>query len=138
MLLCWRLGRWEIVRPRRQWLGLLRGPSASPLGDARTMLFTRAWYFVLLFPYVLLAVGGFLLWKRRHSVATTMVGLGFAAVLLTMATTFFASVEYNSLDPQGAFIIAHLHTLTRTLHWVGLTGLWAASIGLIWHANQKR
>jgi len=31
VLLCWRLGREEIVRPRRQWLGLLRGPSASPL-----------------------------------------------------------------------------------------------------------
>jgi len=34
VLLCWRLGRWEIVRPRRQWLGLLRGPSASPLEAA--------------------------------------------------------------------------------------------------------
>jgi hypothetical protein len=31
-LLAWRLGRREIVRPRRQWLVLLRGPSASPLG----------------------------------------------------------------------------------------------------------
>jgi hypothetical protein len=102
------------------------------------MLFTRAWYFVLLFPYVLLAVGGFLLWRRRHTLAATMVGLGFAAVLLTMATTFFASIEYNTLDPQGDFIIAHLHALTRALHWVGLAGLWAASIGLIWHANQQR
>ena len=31
MLLDWRLGRWEIVRPRREWPALLRGPSASPL-----------------------------------------------------------------------------------------------------------
>ena len=33
MLLCWRLGRWEIVRPRRQgaWVP---GPSTSPLEDA--------------------------------------------------------------------------------------------------------
>jgi len=102
------------------------------------MLFTRAWYFVLLFPYVLLAVGGFLLWKRRHSVATTMVGLGFAAMLLTMATSIFQSIEYNTLDPQGALIISHLRTLTQAIHWAGLTGLWAASIGLIWHATQQR
>ena len=31
MLLGWRLGRWEIVRPRRH-LALLCGPSTSPLG----------------------------------------------------------------------------------------------------------
>src|SRR5215831_8076102 len=30
-LLGWRLGRWEIVRPRRHWPALLRGPSTSPL-----------------------------------------------------------------------------------------------------------
>ena len=34
MLLAWRLGRREIVRPRRQGLGLLCGPSTSPLEDA--------------------------------------------------------------------------------------------------------
>jgi len=34
VLLCWRLGREESMRPRRQWLGLLRGPSASPLEAA--------------------------------------------------------------------------------------------------------
>jgi len=30
-LLGWRLRRWEIVRPRRQWPALLCGPSTSPL-----------------------------------------------------------------------------------------------------------
>jgi hypothetical protein len=38
VLLCWRLGRREIVRPRRQWLGLLGGPSASPLGATSAAL----------------------------------------------------------------------------------------------------
>ena len=37
MLLCWRLGREEIVRPRRQALGLLCGPSASPLEVSSAM-----------------------------------------------------------------------------------------------------
>jgi hypothetical protein len=34
VLLCCRLGREEIMRPRRQWLALLCGPSTSPLEAA--------------------------------------------------------------------------------------------------------
>ena len=38
MLLGWRLGREEIVRPRRQGPALLCGPSASPLEDATRLI----------------------------------------------------------------------------------------------------
>ena len=94
--------------------------------------------FVLVAPYLLLAAGGYLLWRRRHSMATMMVVLGFAAVLMAIVTSLFESIEYSALEPQGGLVIAHHRALTQAIHWAGLCGLWAASMGLVWHATHQR
>jgi len=133
-----RRGRWKTVYARGAYWALLGGPSTSPLGDAETVLFPLIWSLILVIPYLLLAVGGVLLWKRSHSVATMMVVLGFAAVLIAMVTSLFESIEYSALEPQGALVIAHHRAVTQVIHWAGLAGLWAASIGLVWHATHQR
>jgi hypothetical protein len=105
------------------------------------VLFTLMWSFVLAVPYLLLAVGGLILWKRRRSAATLLVVAGFTAMLIAMATSLVESAEYSTLvraQPGGTFVVTHYHALRQVIHWAGLVGMWAASIGFVWHAMQQR
>jgi MYXO-CTERM domain-containing protein len=103
------------------------------------VLFTLTWSLVFTLPFLLLAVAGFLLWRRRRSLATMLVLIGFAAMLLATATSLVESVEYSALvraQPHGTFVVPHYHALWSVIHWAGLVGMWAASVGLVWHATQ--
>jgi hypothetical protein len=40
------------------------------------MAFTLVWVLVIAIPNLLLAVGGWLLWRRHHSAATLLIGAG--------------------------------------------------------------
>jgi hypothetical protein len=96
---------------------------------------------VIAIPNLLLAVGGLLLWRRHHSVATLLIAVGFTAVLLALGTSLFESIEYSSLSrahPDASFIMPHPHVLTQVIHWAGLIGLWTAAVGLLWHAARDR
>ena len=105
------------------------------------MAFTLMWVLMIAIPNLLLAVGGLLLWRRHHTVATLLIGAGFTAVLLALVTSLFESIEYSSLSrahPDASFIMPHAHVLTQAIHWAGLVGLWTAAIGLLWHAARVR
>jgi hypothetical protein len=105
------------------------------------MAFTLMWVLVIAIPNLLLAVGGFLLWRRHRSVATLLIGVGFTAALLALAISLFESIEYTSFSrshSDASFIIPHPHLLTVAIHWAGLVGLWTAAVGMLWHAVRDR
>ena len=99
------------------------------------------WALILAIPYAFFALAGLLLWKRHHSGATTLVALGFAAVLLSEVAGLVLSFEYSSIvraHADASFVIAHYHAAPRMIYFAGILGLWAASLGLIWHIVQRR
>src|SRR5215472_825896 len=69
------------------------GPSTSPLGDARHVV---SLYLLSGLPYLAFTAAGVLLWKRWHSVATTLVALGFAAALFVQVARM---VTYLTFQP---------------------------------------
>jgi LPXTG-motif cell wall-anchored protein len=97
------------------------------------------WALVLGVPNILLAIGGWLLWRRHRSTATLLVVVGFTAILIALMTSLFESVEYSALyrAHADASLTARYHSLTQTAHWIGLLGLWAAAIGLLWHTARR-
>ena len=99
------------------------------------------WALILAIPYAVLALAGVLLWKRQPSVATALVALGFAAVLLSEVVGLVESFEYTSIvraHPDASFVVAHYHTAPRVIHFAGILGLWGAAIGLTWHVVRRR
>jgi predicted RNA-binding Zn-ribbon protein involved in translation (DUF1610 family) len=89
VLLCWRLGREEIVRPRRQWLALLRGPSASPLGVMSYSADWRRYQITTRFGIgALVAVpvaGALSAWAKAHQAARPLAEpFAFAAVVCAL------------------------------------------------------
>lgn len=102
------------------------------------MPITIIWVLVLGVPNFLLAMGGWLLWRRHRSTAALLVVVGFTAVLIALLTSLFESIEYSAFyraHPDASFI-ARYHSLTQIAHWIGLLGLWAAAIGLLWHTAR--
>ena len=94
-------------------------------------------------PYLAFTAAGVLLWKRWHSVATTLVALGFAAALFVQVArmvtylTFQPPMEAHHQGEPFAFNLYYAVT-PWWHHYVELFGIWAAAVGLLWHASRKR
>ena len=100
------------------------------------MFSTITW--ILVAPYAVLTAAGVLLWRRSHSVATIMVAAGFAAALLGQIAQLFVSLKVDAVmraHRDATFFLVQHHTVP---HQVALAGLWAAALGLLWHASRKR
>jgi hypothetical protein len=94
-------------------------------------------------PAVLFALGGVLLWSRRRSFATLLIALGFAAMLVGEAASIFLGHEIQAAvrahpDQDPSLALVHNHHIVRLLaYYLPLSGLWAAAVGLVWHASAK-
>jgi len=140
-----RRGRWNTVCARGAYLALAStcGRSASPLGDAETVvLFTVPFFVVLVVPYALLALAGVLLWRRRRTFATLLMALGFAATFAGQVAGFHVSHEVGAAvrsHQDASLVLAHHHYIFPMLtHYANLLELWAAAVGMVWHAVASR
>jgi hypothetical protein len=102
------------------------------------MLYTLAWVAAITVPYALMTLGGVLLWKRSRSFATAMIGLGFLAALAGDAVGLGGIIQLSNVlgaHPGSTyFIVEHFHMFPFLIRYVGLVGLWAAAVGLVWHS----
>jgi hypothetical protein len=93
---------------------------------------------ILVVPYAVLMVAGVLLWRRTHSVATLLVAGGFAAAALGQIAGLFVSLRVDAImraHRDETFYLVQHHAVPQH---VALVGLWAAAIGLLWHASRGR
>jgi hypothetical protein len=104
-------------------------------------LITLAWILVLVVPYAFLALAGVLLWKRHRSVATVIIAVGFVATFIGQAAGIHLSHEVSAavLTQQDASLVLTQHRrifplLTR---YAAVCGLWAAAVGMVWHAASR-
>ena len=106
------------------------------------MLFTLPWYVVLAAPYALFAVAGTLLWTRRRTFATLLIALGFAATLVGQAAGIYVSHDVGAAvrsHQDAALVLTHHHHVFPILtHYATLVGLWAAAVGMVWHAAANQ
>jgi hypothetical protein len=141
-----RHGRRRECAPTAPEEALLGDPSISPLGDALDALADAAiWTLLLMVPCAVLSAAGVLLWRRWRSTATAMIALGFAATLLGLASSLFATYRTQAIlahlttAPQAQqdtfFVVAHYRYPLATL---GLLGMWAAAVGTLWHVRRHR
>jgi hypothetical protein len=96
---------------------------------------TIAW--ILVVPYAVLTAAGVLLWRRTRTVATIMVAGGFAAALLGQLAGLFVSVKVDAVmraHRDATFFLVQHHAIP---HQVAMAGLWAAALGLLWHASRS-
>ena len=122
----------------RRHSGAATRPSAASLGDKTVMTPTISLAVVLAIPSLLFALGGILLWRRRPSVGSTMVALGFCASFISHLVSLFESVEYQALvntPGDEPFFVTHQQGMTLASHDLALLGAWAASIGLLLYAR---
>ena len=100
-----------------------------PTPNTLTLLFAVA--------YAVLTVAGAVLWKRTRSLQSALVAIGFALVLLDQVSALVEYFEFIALmhdRPSDTFFLIYHHAF---LHYVSLFGLWAAAVGLMWHAAGK-
>jgi hypothetical protein len=74
-----------------------------------------------------------------------MIALGFAATLLGLASSLFATYQTHAVlaeltaAPQAQqdtfFVVAHYRFPLATL---GLLGMWSAAVGTLWHVRRHR
>jgi hypothetical protein len=99
------------------------------------VLSTITWVSVV--PYAVLTAAGVLLWRRSHSLATIMVAVGFAAALLGQIAGLFVSSKVDTVmraHRDATFFLVQHHAIP---HQAALAGLWAAALGLLWHASRR-
>lgn len=106
---------------------------------------TMIWTLLLIVPCAALAAAGVLLWRRWRPVETAMIALGFAAIVLCLASGLFATYRTHAVlselvsAPQAQrdtfFIVAHHHFPLATL---GLLGILTAVAGTLLHILRHR
>jgi hypothetical protein len=47
-------------------------------------------------------------------------------------------VEFSAAMRNRGMVGLHLHGFPWLTHYVGLSGIWVAAVGLLWHASSKR
>lgn len=86
--------------------------------------------------YAILVASGVLLWRQARSLATAMVAIGFAIILLDQLVLLVSYLRLSArvLGHPGdtLFIIYHRANSLR----VASFGVWVAAVGLLWHALQ--
>jgi hypothetical protein len=133
-----RRGRGRQYAPTALDQALLGGPSTSPLGDAGTSVTTTAiaWSLLVAVAYAVLTTAGVLLWKRARSVATFVVIIGFATLLIDQVLLLVGTLQmiatFHRHSGDTLFVISHR---ANSLH-VMVLGLGFAAVGLLWHALQ--
>jgi hypothetical protein len=84
--------------------------------------------------YVSFTTAGALLWKRTRSLATALVAIGFALVLVDQIISLVEYIELTALvsghSTDTLFIVQH-HAVEQ---YVALVGLLVAAAGLLWHS----
>ena len=84
--------------------------------------------------YAGFTTAGALLWKRTRSLATALVAIGFALVLVDQIISLVEYIELNALVSghytDTLFIVQH-HAVEQ---YVALVGLLVAAAGLLWHS----
>ena len=88
-------------------------------------------------PSVLLAVSGVLIFRRNRTLASALVALGFAAVLIggiANALTNYAAI-YRSAAPVAAAVPGWLWPLAGLCSY---GGMWLGSLGLLWEVLGTR
>jgi hypothetical protein len=104
------------------------------------LLLTLAWILSLVVPFALLAVAGFLLWRRSRSVAAAFVAGGFAASLLAQVAGYL--VEFNTsfmmraYKDDGSFTLVPMHTFPHIANYSSRVGFWVGALALVWLATS--
>ena len=92
---------------------------------------------LLLGPSLLLSVYGVLLFLRNRSGAAALAALGFTVVFLSGAANSYASYKvssiYNASGALAASEITFRGWIWDVARYGRVAGLWAASLGLLWH-----
>ena len=102
------------------------------------MTLTIGWAVILAVPSLLFALGGIFLWRQRPSIGSAMTAVGFSASLVSHLASLIESIEYQAVassNVDATSLLAHQHSITLATHYLGLLGLWVASIGLLLHAR---
>jgi hypothetical protein len=84
--------------------------------------------------YVLFTTAGALLWKRYRSVATALVAIGFASVLVDQIISVVEYLEVTALlhgNPTDTFFIVQHRAAEQ---YIALVCLVIAAAGLLWHS----
>ena len=84
--------------------------------------------------YAVLAAAGVVQWKRARSVATAMVAIGFAMVLLDQLVELVQYLQISALlrgHPADTLFVVHHHAF---IQYISLLGLWFAAVGLMWRS----
>jgi hypothetical protein len=92
-------------------------------------------------PYGLIAVAGFLLWRRCRSLPTLIAALGFGITLIgqfvivsfAFGLSLFATIQWIASTP-----IPHFTSLGFYLLRLGVLALWIGAAGLLWHSTRRQ
>jgi cytochrome b subunit of formate dehydrogenase len=88
-------------------------------------------------PSVLFTASGIVLFRRSRSLASALVALGFAAVLI--GATANALTNYFAVHHWSAAFAATVPGWVWTLAGLGsYGGMWIASLGLLWEVSGTR
>jgi hypothetical protein len=88
-------------------------------------------------PSLLLTACGVVLFRRHRTLASALVAVGFAAVLIGGLTNAFANylAVYHSSAPLAAAVPGWVWTLAGLGSY---GGMWVAALGLLWEVLAKR
>ena len=84
--------------------------------------------------YAVLAAAGVVQWKRARSVATAMVAIGFAMVLLDQLVELIRYLQIGALlrgHPSDTLYVVYHRAF---IQYISLLGLWFAAVGLMWRS----
>jgi hypothetical protein len=132
--------RKDSVRPRRSSGVVVRPLNFTVRRREELLVLTLAWILSSVVPFALLAVAGFLLWRRNHSVAAAVVAVGFAVSLLAQVVgylvEFNTSIMTRAYKDDGSFTLVPAHTFPHLAHYSSLVGFWVGALGLVWLATS--
>ena len=104
------------------------------------MRYALAWYVVSIGPYLMLAYGATLLWKRHSRLPAVLVAVGFAATAISQIAAAYVStalgIAVNSTDGMATLMPRFQHWAWFT-HELGPLGAWIAAIGLLAHGLRQ-
>ena len=99
---------------------------------------------LLLAPCAALTTAWTLMWRRRHTVATVVTALGFAATSLSLLLALFAPIKTHAVlvDVNTALPTQDTYLFMPHYHWfsvpaLGALGMWVAAAGMLWHVRGR-
>ena len=86
-----------------------------------------------MFAYAALCCGGALLWRQARSLATTLIVVGFAILLIDQVALLFSYLRIIDSVQNGDSLFLVYHRAHSA--YFALAGLCVAAIGFVWHAG---